>query len=220
MNNLQRIDHDSENGRWTLLRAAPPIWLQPYIREIQGYSEEAGQPVMRKELPSGIIPMILVFGHGFSLHDRSTHHISRSLDRSFIAGLHERYVLVGSAGQALCMQVDFTPLGARRFLRLDLLALTGEVVDLDSVIGSFATRLEDRLSEASGWPERFDILERALTARIMTPADEKPLIREALSAIERWQGDIRIGELAKDLNCSRKHLSMLFLREIGLVERI
>ena len=57
---LNRIDHRSEYGSWTLLRRVPSLWLRPFVHEIQGYEEEGGQPVLRKELPSGVVPMILV----------------------------------------------------------------------------------------------------------------------------------------------------------------
>src|SRR5688572_9967894 len=49
---IQRIDHESPYGRWTLLWRAPAPWLRPYVTGIEGYVEEGGAPVVRKELPS------------------------------------------------------------------------------------------------------------------------------------------------------------------------
>ena len=213
---LNRIDHRSEYGSWTLLRRAPSLWLRPFVHEIQGYEEEGGQPVLRKELPSGVVPMILVFGPGFILHDASDQSSSRPLDHSFIAGLHRGFALVGSIGHALCMQVDFTPLGARRFLGMEMHVLTEQVVALNVLMGSEADRLEERLDEASDWPKRFEIVERLLTEHLIRPAPANPLVEAAWTQIKACDGDISISGLARSLGCSRKHLVSLFHREIGL----
>ena len=212
---LQRIDHESGYGRWTLLRRAPPPWLRPYVTDIQGYVEEGGAPVVRKELPSGIVPLILVFGPGFNLHDYDAPGMRR-LPRSFVAGLTDRHALVGSVGQALCMQVDFTPLGARRFLGVELGALVGGVHDLAAIIGASADRLEERLHDARDWPQRFSIVESLLAERLSRHGAGHRLVEAAWVEIERRRGDIRVGDLAARLDCSRKHLVALFRREIGL----
>ncbi len=216
---LTRIDHASEHGRWTLLRSPPSPALAPFVRQIEGYVEEGGPAVLRKELPSGRVPLILIFGPGFTLHDVDHPSRSRPLERSFIAGLHERHSLVGSKGHALCMQVDFTPLGARRFLKVELREIAGAVVDMNAIVGSLTDRLEERLSEATSWTERFATVEHFLLQRLMTPAREHRLLKVAWNALEASAGAIRIGKMASDLDCSRKHLVTLFQREIGLAPK-
>jgi AraC-like DNA-binding protein len=212
---LQRIDHESGYGRWTLLRRAPPPWLRPHVTGIQGYVEEGSAPVVRKELPSGIVPLILVFGPGFNLHDDEAPRM-RPLARSFVAGLTDRHALVGSVGQALCMQVDFTPLGARRFLGVELGALVGGIHDLAAIVGASADRLEERLHDAPDWPQRFSIVESLLAERLSRHGAGHRLVEAAWVEIERRRGNIRVGDLAARLDCSRKHLVALFRREIGL----
>lgn len=211
---LAQTDHVSEFGRWTLFRRRPRRALAPYVHEIQGYFEEGGDTIVRREVPSGVVPLILVFGPGFTLWDREGA-TWRLLNRSFIAGLHQRYSLVGSAGRALCMQVDFTPWGARRFLRTDMGALADKVVDLNEVTGVFADRLEERLAETNNWEARFDLVERAILHRI-GEADNEPLVAQAWDRLVRSHGAMTIEHLARDLDCSRKHLAMLFRRHVGL----
>ncbi len=215
---LAQIDHVSEFGRWTLFRRRPGSALAPYVHEMQGYFEEGGDAIVRREVPSGVVPLILVFGPGFTLWDRKRA-AWRRLDRSFIAGLHRQHALVGSAGRALCMQVDFTPWGARRFLRADMGELADKVVDLNELTGTFADRLEERLAETNSWERRFDIVENAIRDRI-DDADGDPLVVHAFRSIERAQGAIAIENLARDLDCSRKHLAMLFRRHIGLSPKV
>ncbi len=216
---LHRIDHDSDRGRWTLLCRRPPLPLGRYVREVQGYAEDGGGPVLRTEVPSGILPLILVFGPGFTLHDVTSPERFRPLERSFIAGLHETPTLVGSAGGALCMQVDFTPIGAWRFLRRDLQDLAGRVVDLDLLVGTLAESLEARLEAAGDWPARFALLEAVLSERILNAPKEAPLVDAALQAIEASAGRIPVGALAARLGCSRKHLAAVFRRHTGLAPK-
>ncbi|MDJ0942758.1 MAG: helix-turn-helix domain-containing protein [Kiloniellales bacterium] len=216
---LHRIDHHSDHGSWTLLRRRPPPQLERYVREIQGYAEDGGAPVLRTEVPSGVLPMILVFGHGFTLHNIASPERARPLDRSFLAGLHEVPSLVGSAGRALCMQVDFTPIGAWRFLRMDLQDLAGQVVDLEPLLGPLAAQLEARLEAAADWPERFALLVKVLSERILPAPNEAPLVEAAHRTIEASGGRIPIGALAAGLGCSRKHLATVFRRHIGVAPK-
>jgi AraC-like DNA-binding protein len=212
---LHRIDHESEYGRWTLLRRTPPPWMRPFVLDMQGYWEEGGVPVIRKELPGGIVPLILVLGPGFSLHDYDSPGV-RPLARSFVAALTDRHALVGSEGRAFCMQVNFTPLGARRFLGVELSMLAGGVHDLAAIIEAAADRLEEQLQYARDWPQRFTILEKLLAERLAQHGAGHRLVQAAWAEIERQCGNIRVADLAARLDCSRKHLTVMFQREIGL----
>lgn len=186
------------------------------MREMQGYVEQRGPAIVRKEIPSGVVPLIIVLDHGFTLHDHSVPGGRRTLSRSFVAGLHEFYALVGSAGQALCMQVDLTPLGARRLLGLDMDEIAGRVVDLRDLSGRFADELEGRLSDVGDWALRFHLLEEMLLERIDRGPAPNLAAEAARRTIERSAGDLRIADLAAALDCSRKHLVTLFRREVGL----
>lgn len=213
---LQRIDHRSENGVWTLFQRQPVAALAPYVQQLQGFYEAGGRPVLRRELPSFGFPLILVLGPGFTLHEREDPARWRPLARSFLAGLHEEHALVGSEGRSLCMEVNFTPLGAWRFLRCDLQELSHRVLDLAEFFGRRAADLEARLAETPDWPARFALLEEILLARILEAPAEDPRVAAALTAIRRSGGNVPVERLAGALDCSRKHLAALFKRQVGL----
>ena len=213
---IERIDHQSELGRAVVWRYPPSVALAPYVSEFQGYLEERDIAVIRTELPVGILPLIFVLEHGFTLHDSRLPGGERPLDRAFVAGLHRGPTIIGSTGQSLCLQVDFTPLGARRLLRMDLDALAGQVIDLTAVSPRFADALEARLHEANSWERRFAIVEAALTERILTaPADDRR-VAAAWQAIRKSNGNIRIGALAEAIDISRKHLNAIFQQQLGM----
>jgi AraC-like DNA-binding protein len=113
------------------------------------------------------------------------------------------------------MQVDFTPCGARCFLRTDMGDLADCVVDLNALTGAFANQLEERLAETNDWEARFDVVEDAILRRI-GDASGDALVGQAFGRLQRARGAIPIEALSRDLDCSRKHLAMLFQRHIGL----
>jgi len=135
---------------------------------------------------------------------------------SFVAGIDDVASVVGAAGPAHCLQVTLTPLGARQFLGIGMHALARRVVGLDEVLGHDADRLADRLFQAPDWSARFDIVEDLIARRIVDAAVVPPGIAWAWRALERRDGLVRIDALARQLDCSRKHLGAMFREEIGL----
>jgi hypothetical protein len=205
--NLVRIDHESDHGRWSLFRKRPALRLLPYVRELQGYVEVGGLALLRKEVPFAGIPMILVFGPGFSLHDDKDPQAPRPLDRSFIAGLHRKPTFVGSRGSALCMQVDFTPQGAYRLCGIPMSELSHRVIDLQLLLGASVSALEERLCETKDWAARFAIVEDFLWARLSRGPVASDLVTEAWGRLLQTGGTVEIGGLVRCLGCSRKHLA-------------
>jgi AraC-like DNA-binding protein len=210
-----QIDHASEHGVWTLLRRRPPAELVPFVLELEGYVETGGKPLVRRELPFAGVPMILVFDHQFSIEGPAT----RTLRRSFIAGLYDSFTLIGSEGRAFCMQVNFTPLGARRFLGIDMDELAQRTIDLDTVLGALAGRMEDGLAHASSWRQRFALLEGLLSERLLKSQPVNPLAEAAYRWLADTHGSIEIGSIASGLDISRKHLATLFKREVGMTPK-
>ncbi len=209
---MQRIDHDSAFGRWTLCRQRPRAALLPYVDELQGYRESGGRAIVRTELPSCIVPFIIIFGAGFSLEDETN---SRPLRNSFTAGLAGEPVRIGSSGEALCMQANLTPLGAMRLFGPVLAELTGRIVDIADIDGLAEERLEDRLSDLDDWPPRLALLEKWLARRLLEQGEDDRRLHFALDALGGSR-PVRVAALADHLGMSRKHLHGLFKSRVGL----
>lgn len=210
---LSRVDHASEWGRWSLTRAVPSPELRGLVLEYQGYREASAAAVIRRETPVPVVPVILIFEAGFRLRtvDGWT-----PLDRSFVAGLHEHSVLVGSDGRAHCAQIDLTPPGARCLLGVEPGDLRNRVVDLEAVIGAQVVRLVDRLAEAPDWPARFELLDRYLVARVSSGSPGSPGILRAWARLRDSGGAAPVAGLAAEAGLSRQTFSERFAREIGL----
>lgn len=212
----ERWSYDGEAGRWCFWRRRPAAALRGFVFELQAYWESGGQPLVRRELPSGLIPLIIVWRPDFALADSREAGGWRPLTRSFTAGLASGPAAVASSGGAHCMQVDFTPLGARRFFRSNLDSLTDRVVSFERLAPDFAHELDGRLFDCPDWDQRLDLLEALVTRRILGTPGGDPRVAAAYRALAASEGALSVTALAERLDLSRKHLNSLFKREIGL----
>lgn len=203
------------DGAWELYSRQPCSALRAVVRDYQGYRESAAQPIVRRELPHGGVVLIVDFGAGWNIGAPRAGHTTSSF-HSFVAGIDDFASVVGAAGPAHCLQVNLTPLGARQFFGIGMHALARRVVSLDAVLGCDAGRLADRLFQAPDWSSRFDIVEALIARRVADAGPVLPGIAWAWRALERQHGLVRIGALARQLDCSRKHLGTMFREEIGL----
>jgi hypothetical protein len=111
--------HPSDEHSWALITRAPDSRLKPYVIDYQGYRERARMPMRRLQPPFAGIPMIVTFGPSIGIinGDRPT---ERGVFRSFLAGLHDVHVFTEYEGEQMGFQVNFTLLGAYRFLNITM----------------------------------------------------------------------------------------------------
>jgi AraC-like DNA-binding protein len=198
--------HVSPAGDWELVTRRPHPALAPLVhRGYLGYVED-GAPVRRLEVPHQAIPVILNLGPAIAVSGRER-------AGSFVAGLHDRAVTTEHAGRQLGIQMDLTPLGARRLLGVPMGELARRVVELEAVLPGGLT---DRLADADGWEARFDLLDAVLLARLHAAPAPPPDVAFAWSRLCQTHGAIRIAQLCEELNCSRRHLSGRFAEDVGL----
>lgn len=206
------------DGAWTLASRRPGPALAPYVRALEGYEERLATSVRRRALPHGGVVLVINFGAPWRVADPRAE-ASAARFGSFAAGIDDFASLIDCAGRAFCLQVDFTPIGARRFFGLPMDEMARRVVTLDQVLGREADRLADRLFQAPDWAQRFDIAEAAIARRIAAAAPADAGILHAWQRIQRRGGTLAIGALARELDCSRKHLVARFRDQIGLAPK-
>ena len=141
---------------------------------------------------------------GSSLGQRST----------FVAGLDDGPALVDSTGGGMAMQIDFTPIGAHRALKIPMHLLSHRTTELSELLGSQADRLIERLFEAQDWQSRFWILDEFFLPRFsQSKATE---IDWAWRQLANSNGRIPISLLNHKLGWSRKRLTKAFRENVGV----
>ena len=123
------VDDDRARRRAIAEHRAPDPRLKPFIIDYQGYRERAAGPMRRLQPPFDGIPMIVTFGPSIDIinGDRPA---QRGLYRSFLAGLHDVHVFTEYQGAQMGFQVNFTLLGAYRFLSITMSDIANRVLDL------------------------------------------------------------------------------------------
>ena len=209
---ITRLSYEGEAGAWELLRTLPHPSLTPYVIDYSGYRESGAKEIWRRELPVSFIPLIINFAEPFTIRDGPE---TEARFGSFAAGVYAGPVIVGSQGNARCLQVNFSPLGAYRFFHLSQAELAGRTLALDDLLGSAATRLIAELHDAPDWPERFALLDTFIAGRFEKARAPSATVLEVWHGLVDTHGAASVGSLARQAQVSRRHLAQLFRAEIG-----
>ncbi|MBZ9798116.1 helix-turn-helix domain-containing protein [Mesorhizobium sp. ES1-4] len=202
-------------GRFEMRRRFASPALDGIVTDICGYRETAPGHFRNVEYASLTVPLVISFAEPFAIglgrppcdNDRVA---------SFAAGLFAGPVMIESSGGACCIQVNFTPLGARRFFRLPMSELTDSMVALDDVLGAEGAALRERLGNVPDWTARFDLAEAFVATRLESAAGTPLEIAWAYDRIIASGGRTRVASLAARLGWSRKHLADKFSDATGI----
>ena len=175
-----------------------------------GYAvyRERGAPLRRAELPHAGIVLILNLGPKIEVDGASF--------GSFIAGLHDRPAITEHHGEQAGVQVNLTPLGARRLLGMPMRELTRTVVGVEDVLSRDGVELTERMADATAWSDRLALLDAFLLRRLRASEPVRPDVAYTWSRLAGAHGDVAIGQLCRELGCSRRHLAARFGEEVGL----
>jgi AraC-like DNA-binding protein len=193
-----------------LTRGVPDPRLRGVVRAYTGYVERTGVPFGRLEVACTFVPIILSFGPEIRV-DGERH-------RSFVAALTGRATVTEHGGEQHGIQIDLTPIGARRLLGLPMAEITDRVVPMGELLGE-AERARERLWEADGWPARFAVLDELLLDRLSGSAPVAPELAYAVRRLQDSRGGVTIAALALETGWSRRHLSVRFASEVGLAPK-
>jgi AraC-like DNA-binding protein len=190
------------------VRGQPHAGLRGHVLCYSGWREHSATLVSRVEVPWAGAVAIICFGVPYRLDGESF--------GTFVGGLSDRPILTQFVGDAAGVQVDFTPLGARRCIGLPMDELTNRVVALEDVLGRGAHELVGRLQEAAGWRERFALLDAALLRRVAAGPEPAPEVTWTYRRLAAAGGRLAVGPLADEVGWSRRHLAARFRRDVGM----
>lgn len=210
------LRHGGATHRCEIIFAAPSPRLQAYVRGYVGGYEEAATPICRREVPSGIVPVIFTFAG--RVHEREPESRVWTEHGTFTAGLHDKFVLVQSTGPSHGLQVNFTALGARLFFQRPLADLANRTIELGDVLGH-ADSWTAELFDAPTWERRFELLDRCIEARIAAASPPHAAIAWAWQQLVHSDGRARIGSLREQIGWSEKTFVARFRHELGLAPK-
>ncbi|OBQ89704.1 helix-turn-helix transcriptional regulator [Mesorhizobium sp. AA23] len=210
-----REDTRSPALHFEMVRRKPAASLAGIVTDICGYREIWPGHFRMVEYASLTVPLVISFAEAFAIGlGRSPGDNDRYA--SFAAGLYAGPVMIKSFGAACCVQVNFTPLGARQFFGLPMSELRDRMVGLDDAMGFDGIALREQLGEASDWDKRFDIAEGFIAGRLADAHALSPEIAWPYRTIIASGGRTRISALASEIGWRRKHLAAKFADATGI----
>jgi AraC-like DNA-binding protein len=192
--------------------------LRGVVLRYQGYEERSGGALTVRQLPCTYVPMIIDLDAGWMVAHRQ--HAAPLRLGSFVAGITDGPVLVGHGGSARCLQVDLTPLGARRLVGMPMSDLANQSAPIEDVFGRFGRELVQRVGDAPDWPSRFTLVDDVIRGRL---ADASPVdtgVEWSLRRIATSGGAVAIGDLAGELGWSHRRLIARYRDTVGLPPKL
>lgn len=207
------IRDEYELGRWSrAVREPDPRLRGVMYRDLLGFEQEGATFSTWLEPPRPAYTLMIDLEGAISAD-------GVGLPHDWIAGLSDRYTVVGFGVRYASIDLELTPLGAWSVLGLPLKELEGQIVTLEDAFGATGRRLVDELHESPNWDTRFDAVERFLLTRAQAGPRPTPAVAFALTRLWETAGRARVDALATELGCSRRYLHARFREQVGLAPK-
>lgn len=210
---------EGEPAALTFFPCPVPPDLAPDVTRITGF-RDVDIGLVRRELLVVGCPMMLSFGGRYRLSERDAPSRPSRTVGSFFAGPYDTFTTSENLVPGDGIQIDFTPIGARRFLGLPMTEVANRVVGLDDVLPRDLRGLEDRLAALSTWDARFSLVCEILRSRLGTVPSIAPEMKWAWDQLVRSHGTGEVDVLAGEVQWSRKRLRDRFLSEVGFPPKL
>lgn len=198
--------------------APVPADLVPYVRSLQGARLRGGAAARQLELPVAGTAVIVELAERWEIGVCDGAPLVSH--RSFAGGLTLGPAVSAHRGSFELIEFVLTPLGTAAVFGLPPVAITDEVVALDALLGPEAERLGARLAACRGWEARFTVTWRWLRARVAAARElVSPDVGWALRRLDATGGRLPIGEVQRELGCSRRHLATRFAAGVGVTPK-
>jgi len=210
--------HDSPLGRWTRAFYFPDLPLADHVQLFWHVSGRANY-LRDRRLPTGNAHLLFNLGAAPTLFAREPEGPSRSFPTCWLAGQSESFIETGSHGDTVLLGAQFHSHGAYRLLRLAQHELSGQVIELEALLGDQVLGLRQRLLETPSPLARFVLLEQWLLRLLDRGAQVHPAVVEASRRIAGTHGQIALPALSRHTGFSREHLIRRFREQVGLTPK-
>lgn len=190
----------------------PDPRLRGLVLRASDFHERTPTPVRRQEGP--LLGVVLLVSLGPDIE------VAGQRIGSFAAGLWDRPVTSGHAGEQAGYELYLDLLGARRLLGVPMSELANRIVRAEDLLGPFAGELAERLAAAPSAAARHAVAQRLLAARLDERHSASWQVTHVLARLRASHGRVRVEDLAAEVGWSRRHLATRFAEQVGLAPKI
>jgi AraC-like DNA-binding protein len=197
----------------------PP--LTTFVDKLWLYENYSPSHSKERRLPDGSMELVINLREDvIRLYDPRHHDRVLSLRGCVFSGTHTEHVVLDTASQSSMMGIHFRPGGAFPFFNFPALELRDESVSLETLWGSSASKLRDKLHEAQTPETRFRILEQSLLAHIVRPLTRHPAVTYALEEFHNTIHTRTVADVTEQIGLSPKRFISIFSQEVGLTPKL
>jgi AraC-like DNA-binding protein len=198
-----------------LVTRAPSPPLDQFVAKLWMLSDSPAH-ARERIVPSGTIELVI---------DLVNDHIHifdplRRFSPAVVSGAYSRSFVIDTLQHASIIGVHFRPGGAFPFLGVSAGELADRHVDLETLWGSSARELRERLCEAASSAARFALLENALVTRLFRPLENHPAVSCALRIFREHRGSVPVLRVAELVGLSHRRFVELFTSQVGMSPKL
>lgn len=189
--------------------------LAQYIKYYWFLESDASEGrIWERVIPITNIEMFFHYKNSFICHKESETAFSQP--RSFLSGIKNQSLDVGTNGDSGVITVSFYPYGACNFFPFSLFETENASINLNEIDNTGVSQLEDQLCMSRALKDRIEIIEQYLLSHFRpVSSDDLKLIKEGLKLIKSSRGQLDILGLSRDLFLTEKTLLRKFCSIIG-----
>jgi|CXWL01.1.fsa_nt_gi AraC-like DNA-binding protein len=212
---LQIAIHDSPLGRWTVAVWRPAPRLDELVATMW-FGEGQVSYARDRILPSAQSQLLINLGPPQYRIEPGPPERRVPFRDIWYSALHQGPIDTEAPHGSALLGVAFKATGAFPWLGQELAGLGDRIIALADALGDGVLRLRERLLECRDVAMRFELVEAWLLARLHPRCSIHPAVRWAVTRIADSGGQVDVATLARLTGYTRKHLSELFERQIGL----
>ena len=203
-------------GHWTIVEARHAR-LAGVVERMWHFRGRTALP-RERVMPNGLLELIVHLGPRYGIVER--HRIERCAALS-LSGLQTRAVIVAAPdAPGAVLGIQLTPAGAYAVLGTPLHELTGRDVDLEALLGSMASELEERCYESGSAEACLDTAARWVLARLKRARSTDAAIEWVAARIRDRHGNVPIEALRERTGMTKTRLATAFREQIGVTPKV
>jgi AraC-like DNA-binding protein len=203
-----------------LLTRTPRPPLSEFV-ELLWFYQGCPQPHLKERaLPTGTMELVVNLSHDqLRVFDRHESHSFRSFPGSMVCGAHSEFFVIEPNQDQSIVGVHFKPGGAFPFFNLPAGELHNTHLSLETLWGTKAGELRERLLEARTPDGQFIILEQFLLEQASGCLSRHAAVAVGLSAFQRVPHSRKIAEVVGQIGISQRRFIEVFRDQVGLTPK-
>lgn len=196
----------------------PVFPLSQYVKYIWVYESSKSTSTATNEIQTFAVEgcPIIIFHYKQPLKCKTGNNVWKSHPQQCVIGQIKHFGEIIESGNEGMVAIVFYPDGLSSFVKIPVIELTGQIVDLEDIFGKEIKEIQEIICEAKFNENKITLIENFLLNQIRTKVNKcNADIRFAISQMQ-LNNKSSILKLASEVNMSKRNFERKFLAKVGL----